>query len=462
MAQGDIELPVPDMNNIPPDLMERIDRTAQSMMPDEGDVEDFLSEVDEVSKVIDKLAKGEVDADYVDRFDTIKTREKEEKVEAKKVETEKKRPPKMEDLTEERQAEIKAKVAEIAAEKARREQAREKFNSYRETNPGEARQLQATDYDAWDLWEPSDDESDPWMQITPENCKAMEKDLQERDERKKREEKTAYKKREEGNAAFKKGQYADALKSYELGLEANKRSMELHCNAAQACLKLGCHVQALEHCDSVVKLAEWYYERPKHPLLPKAYVRRAAARTALGHHADAAGDLARAAELEPENKEIQQKLARARRDHEEERRERQLLKQQAKAAAAAAAAAGGVQQASSGGAGDAAAAAAAAPALVKAGGVEALVALLQNVSLSDAAVGNAALCIADLAKLDTALPACERTDAIKPLLEAAHKRTGAAQRNAAIAAARMARHPPLLERLRQLHGLEIIQAYVKP
>lgn len=39
---------------------------------------------------------------------------------------------------------------------------------------------------------------------------------------------TAYRKREEGNAAFKAGQYAEALKIYEAGLEADKRDLQLH------------------------------------------------------------------------------------------------------------------------------------------------------------------------------------------------------------------------------------------
>ena len=41
-------------------------------------------------------------------------------------------------------------------------------------------------------------------------------------------------------------------------------------------------------------------------------------------------------------------------------------------------------------------------------------------------------------------------------------RAPAAAQNAAIALARMARDPPCLERLRELRGVEIIAAYVKP
>lgn len=49
-----------------------------------------------------------------------------------------------------------------------------------------------------------------------------------------------------------------------------------------------------------------------------------------------------------------------------------------------------------------------------------------------------------------------------PNAEAAHKRKGAAQRNSAIALARMAKLPACLRRIRELHGVEIMCRYVKP
>jgi hypothetical protein len=55
-------------------------------------------------------------------------------------------------------------------EKERREKARFKFAQYRENIPAdEAKREQSTDYGAWDLWTPSDDEDDPWMQYMPNN-----------------------------------------------------------------------------------------------------------------------------------------------------------------------------------------------------------------------------------------------------------------------------------------------------
>ena len=107
-------------------------------------------------------------------------------------------------------------------EKERREKARFMFAQYREKLPAEEAKRQATDYSAWDLWTPSDDEDDPWMQYMPNNpaFKAMEADIDKRHARGVEQRQTAHRKREEGNVAFKAGQYAEALKIYEVGRSA--------------------------------------------------------------------------------------------------------------------------------------------------------------------------------------------------------------------------------------------------
>ena len=94
------------------------------------------------------------------------------------------------------------------------------FAQYREKLPAEEAKRQATDYSAWDLWTPSDDEEDPWMQYMPNNpaFKAMEADIDKRHARGVEQRQTAHRKREEGNVAFKAGQYGEALKIYEVGL----------------------------------------------------------------------------------------------------------------------------------------------------------------------------------------------------------------------------------------------------
>jgi hypothetical protein len=57
-----------------------------------------------------------------------------------------------------------------------------------------------------------------------------------------------------------------------------------------------------------------------------------------------------------------------------------------------------------------------------------------------------------------------KADAVRVLVAVAyaHGRGSAVARNAAIALARMARDGGMMERLRELHGIEIIYQYVRP
>ena len=82
--------------------------------------------------------------------------------------------------------------------------------------------------------------------------------------------------------------------------------------------------------------------------------------------------------------------------------------------------------------------------------------------VGDGVVGNAALAIGDLAKEGTGRDKFAALEPVKPLLAVCHKRTGAAQKNAAIACARLASHPKMLETLKANNGLELIYRYVQP
>ena len=54
-------------------------------------------------------------------------------------------------------------------------------------------------------------------------------------------------------------------------------------------------------------------------------------------------------------------------------------------------------------------------------------------------------------------------DTVKHLCTLAHKAEEAhVRKNAGIALARLAKHPDMIERMRECHGFEIIHTYVKP
>ena len=305
-----------------------------ALPPGAHEAESFLEEVEDVTRLVDGLRSGKVSAEYVDRVLREKDEETEKKETRAKEAKEHAEKTKYDNLPEEKKTEVREKVAEMMREKERRERARELYAKHQETCAGssggsgeERRRTATTDYTSWDLWTPSDDEEDPWMTFTPGDnpaFKAMEADIDKRHERQVRQRQTAHRAREAGNAAFKAGQFAEALKTYEKGLESDKRSIELHGNAAMAALKCGCFAQTIEHCDRACELAEFFLERPAHPTAVKCLLRRAAARDALAHFAEAVADLERAAELDPDDGEIAKKLATARRRREDARAERAL------------------------------------------------------------------------------------------------------------------------------------------
>jgi len=298
------------------------------MPPNLTEAESFLDEVDDVSRLIEGLHSGKISPEYVDK--KIKQRDAEESraAEATKAAEDEAERKKYENLPDEKKLEVKQKVDDMIREKERREKARELYAAYRASLPEEEleRRSRSTDYSAWDLWTPSDDEDDPWMQYMPNDpaFKAMEADIDKRHARRVEQRQTAYRKREEGNAAFKAGQYAEALAIYEAGLEADKRSIELHGNAAMAALKSGCFVQTIEHCDKACEIAEFFLERPSHPVAVKCLQRRATARLALGHLKDAVSDLKLARERDPANAEVAKRLASAEAEYEEARKEKEV------------------------------------------------------------------------------------------------------------------------------------------
>lgn len=98
-----------------------------------------------------------------------------------------------------------------------------------------------------------------------------------------------------------------------------------------------------------------------------------------------------------------------------------------------------------------------------AGGVALVLRVAADLSMSDAAAGNACLCVGDCAAHDGALRTMARLDAVAALVPVAQKRVGTCQRNAGIALAKIAaRDDACKARLVELRGLEVMHAYVKP
>ena len=87
----------------------------------------------------------------------------------------------MQEVTSEREEELKQKVEDLKANRVRKLKARQKYEQYVEQQK-RCKQSAGTDYAKWDLFTPEDEEDDMFNACTPNNpqFKAMEKDIDER------------------------------------------------------------------------------------------------------------------------------------------------------------------------------------------------------------------------------------------------------------------------------------------
>eukprot|EP00879_Flechtneria_rotunda_P020193 GHRR01021234.1.p1 GENE.GHRR01021234.1~~GHRR01021234.1.p1 ORF type:complete len:471 (+),score=227.45 GHRR01021234.1:622-2034(+) len=95
--------------------------------------------------------------------------------------------------------------------------------------------------------------------------------------------------------------------------------------------------------------------------------------------------------------------------------------------------------------------------------IRACLAVLKSPAATEAMLGNAALCLSHFAAVVEWHNQLYQADVVLALTKVAHAGKGnAASKNAAIALARMAKDGRMMERLKELHGIEIIYQYVRP
>ncbi|KAL0026310.1 hypothetical protein WJX77_010157 [Trebouxia sp. C0004] len=252
-------------------------------MPASSEVEDFTEQVDEACRLIAGLQAGSVSPEEFDRGEAVKKNQQ------------------------------------------KKQKARQRYNEH----VSQQSNKHVTDYTKWDFFTPDDEDDDLINSLTPNNpqLKAMEADIDARHARMVSQRQLAERQRVEGNALYAQGQFTAAFQCYETGLDAERHNMALHGNAAQVLLKMGCHAQAIEHCDKVLHLAEFLHNRSSDPICAKALWRRATARKELKHFSEAYRDLQQALELEPANKAFAKERERLKQDCAEQRKQRAVLKQ---------------------------------------------------------------------------------------------------------------------------------------
>ena len=246
--------------------MAAVDAHTGFQLPTSSDVEDFTDQVDEACRLIAGLQTGDVSPEDFDRREAARCKAAAAKQAIKKPDT-----VSQPQDDPEKQQQFKQKIADLQNNLRRKEAAR---NRYRD-HISQQSQQHTTDYTKWELFTPDDEEDDLINSLTPNNpqMKAMEADIDARHARcvacsdmpaywrhslsstcscrMMSQRQVAERQRVEGNALYAQGQFSAAFQCYETGLEAERHNMALHSNAAQVLIKMGCYVQAIEHCDKV-------------------------------------------------------------------------------------------------------------------------------------------------------------------------------------------------------------------
>lgn len=295
------------------------------------EAEDFVERVDEVTRLIEGLKDGSLPPEYIDKRESEIVEREQKKEESRRKEEQELEENRFDKLPKERQQELLKKVEDLQRNKERKDKLRAAFEAHVEDRKRTGGKVSGTDYHAWDLWTPSDEEDEIYNNLTPNSAefKALEKDIDERHAKLLKSRQYAERQRELGNKMFKAKQYAKALQIYEEGIASEKSNMALNANAAAAALKLGCNIQAIEHCDKVFSIADFCFEnKPSTEAMRlKAYQRRAAARLALKHFHEAIADLKDAKKLAgKEDKEINQQLQKAEKMYQEHKIGKKLKK----------------------------------------------------------------------------------------------------------------------------------------
>ncbi|KFU89413.1 Tetratricopeptide repeat protein 12, partial [Chaetura pelagica] len=123
----------------------------------------------------------------------------------------------------------------------------------------------------------------------------LEKDAEERAERRRRNEHLANALKEEGNVAFRKGDFVTAIQRYTEGLEKLKDKQELYTNRAQAHLKMQEYEKALSDCEWALKCNEKCI---------KAYFLMGKAHLALQHYEESRQCYQKILEIDPQKESL--------------------------------------------------------------------------------------------------------------------------------------------------------------
>ena len=193
------------------------------------EAEDFVERVDEVTRLIEGLKDGSLPPEYIDKRESEIVEREQKKEESRRKEEQELEENRFDKLPKERQQELLKKVEDLQRNKERKDKLRAAFEAHVEDRKRTGGKVSGTDYHAWDLWTPSDEEDEIYNNLTPNSAefKALEKDIDERHAKLLKSRQYAERQRELGNKMFKAKQYAKALQIYEEGISMIGRQVKL-------------------------------------------------------------------------------------------------------------------------------------------------------------------------------------------------------------------------------------------
>ena len=281
----------------------------------DGDINAFLSKVNDVQRQLDMLQSGELKPEDV-RVPGEKTPEElQEEAEEKARRAKEKAERKAKEKKEEHEKWWKGaryRMEDLEEKKNQREVVEPvEIEGYKFPQPKQ-KGKDCIDYSMWEKWIPDDPvsleelrakekeinkEKDALFEKNnPEFCNNFIDDMKKREKTKTRKATTAEVQKQKGNKAFKKRDYEKALRRYQEALDEIPYLVPVLSNMAQCHLKLKNYDDAIEYCTRALFLK---------PTWVKAYSRRALAKRRKKMYQEALDDLDEGLKFEPENESLQ-------------------------------------------------------------------------------------------------------------------------------------------------------------
>ncbi|SOV75887.1 TPR domain containing protein [Plasmodium reichenowi] len=318
-------------------------------LPKDEEIEDFLLKVEEVSNKINRLIKGTISVEELEKEEKklrLEKRIKEIKEEEKKEYEKKRFLMGIEgkgneenylffcsfcfilynyDLTncvrcnkkviskEQRKKEINDKVQKYKILKNKRNIRRNRWNTYLKEQEKKNKRTykNCTNYEKWNHYEPSTDTFDEHEQMLclpkhNEQFKQFEKKLNQDIQKKKDRQQIAYSIKIKGNEYFKQNKYIHAIECYNNALDLCKDYLDLYVNIALCQIKIYQYENAILNCNQVIQYYNTFQTDLKFniTIIFKAYARKALALFKLFQFKDSLINFTQALEFNKNDQQV--------------------------------------------------------------------------------------------------------------------------------------------------------------